>query len=488
MVLPPDIAFAPPSTRLRAVHPLRLPFGRWLRAILCLAALALSLALAQAAGDTLDWRLKENTVDAQIDNWPLQQLLETVAAKTGWQIYVEPDTEHRVSAKFKNAKPGEALRRLLGDLSYALVPADKGPARLYIFRNSQAQATQLVAAPRETTEGRSHALGKELIVTLKPDSKTSIDDLAKQLGARVVGRIDKLHAYRLQFDSEEAAASARQSLASNSDVSSTESNVSIDRPQVPAALPGTGALPFNLRPRSVSDSSQVTIGLIDTAVQTEGTVLKDFLLKGISVAGETTPPSGQLTHGSAMAETMLYALAKAPDAAQGTPVRILPVDVYGGAENTTTFQVTQGIVEAINAGAPIINLSLGGTTDSALLRSVIEAGTQQGIIFVAAAGNEPVTTPTYPAAYPGVIAVTALTRDGQIASYANRGDFVNAAAPGTSVVPYDGQSYVIVGTSTSAANASAYASALMSSSGKSGTDLAALIRQALGVKTTGGKH
>lgn len=470
------------------MHSPRFPFGRWLRAAFWLALLAASLAGAQAAENTLDWRTKENSVDARIDDWPLQQLLETLAAKTGWQIYVEPDTDRRVSAKFKDAKPGEALRRLLGDLSYALVPAEHGPSRLYIFRNSQAHATQLVAAPHALGEGHAHPLGKELIVTLKPDSKTSIDDLAKQLGARVVGRIDKLHAYRLQFDSEEAAAAARQSLTSNSDVASTESNVSIDRPQVPTALPGTGALPFNLRPRSVGDSGQVTIGLIDTPVQTDGTVLKDFLLKGISVAGDTTPPSGQLTHGSAMAETMLYALAKAPDAAQGTPVRILPVDVYGGAENTTTFQVTQGIVEAINAGAPIINLSLGGTSDSALLRSVIEAGTQQGIIFIAAAGNEPVTTATYPAAYPGVIAVTALNRDGQIASYANRGDFVTAAAPGTSVVPYGGQSFVIVGTSTSAANASAYAGALMSASGKSGTDLIALIRQGLGIKIPGGKH
>jgi len=44
--------------------------------------------------------------------------------------------------------------------------------------------------------------------------------------------------------------------------------------------------------------------------------------------------------------------------------------------------------------------------------------------------NEPVTTPTYPAAYPGVVAVTATDSTGQIASYANRGSFVDLAISG----------------------------------------------------------
>ena len=52
----------------------------------------------------------------------------------------------------------------------------------------------------------------------------------------------------------------------------------------------------------------------------------------------------------------------------------------------------------------------------------------------AAAGNQPVSTPTYPAAIPGVNAVTALGAPGQLASYANFGSFVEMALPGASVV------------------------------------------------------
>src|SRR5256885_3943343 len=53
-----------------------------------------------------------------------------------------------------------------------------------------------------------------------------------------------------------------------------------------------------------------------------------------------------------------------------------------------------------------------------LFRSIIKSAAAQHVLFFAAAGNEPTTEPSYPAAYPEVIAVTAGTRDGAIASYA----------------------------------------------------------------------
>lgn len=495
--LPPGrVAFGDRSARLARMQSPAPSFRhrarRWLfRGGVALLALTLWLEAAETpAGNTLDWRAQDNTVDARIEGWPLRKLLEQVAARTHWQVYVEPGAQHVVSAKFRNLKPGDALRRLLGNLNFVLLPSDHGSARLYVFHDSQAGATQLIQAPDEAGEGGAGtgAQRNELIVTLKPDAKESIDDLAKRLGARVVGRLDGLHAYRLRFEDGASADAARSALAQDDDVSSVEDNLGIPRPEVPQLQAG-GSLPaFTLRPRAVSDGSQIVIGLVDTPVQTQGTVLKDFLLPAISVTGQAEPPAGELSHGSAMAQTILYALAKSPDAASGTPVRILPVDVYGAASSTSTFQLAQGIYEAINAGAPIINLSLGGEHDSPLLRNVIQAGHAQGVVFLAAPGNEPVTTPTYPAAYPEVIAVTATGRDGQIAGYANRGDFIDAAAPGTSVVPFEGRSYVVTGTSTATANASAYAAAFMAASGRNGSQVEAQVRQSLGVKPPGGKR
>ena len=90
-------------------------------ALLGLAIALLTAAPAPAAG-TLNWETNRNRVSADIKAGKLLPLLEQIAAVTRWQVMVEPDTTHTVSAKFSNLPPGEALRLLLGDLNFALVP------------------------------------------------------------------------------------------------------------------------------------------------------------------------------------------------------------------------------------------------------------------------------------------------------------------------------------------------------------------------------
>lgn len=451
-------------------------------------ALSFGWAVASQAADRLVWRDKEGLVDADLESWPLAKLLMVISAKTHWQILVEPKLEHNVTAKFSGLKTGEALRRLLGSLNYMLVPATNAPSKLLVFRTSVLAATDLVAVPVETEPLAidKKAIPNELIVTLKRGAKQSIEQIAGRLGAKITGRAADLRAYRLEFEDETAAEAARAELAKDEDVETVENNYAVPKPNRPEAL-ALGALPpFTLRPKATTDTSRVVVGLIDTAVQTQGTVLKEFLLPGVSVAAQAEPPADQPTHGTAMAETILYALSRSSETADGTPVRLLPVDVYGSGDSTTTFEIAKGIYAAINGGARVVNLSLGGDNDSGLVRDVIKSGHDQGVIFVGAAGNEPVTTPTYPAAYSEVIAVTAATRDGQIAPYANRGDFVDVAAPGTSLVPYQNQPYVIVGTSTAAANVSAAAALVLSATGKGGSELEAQIRKAFAVKAAPG--
>jgi hypothetical protein len=455
--------------------------GPCLLAAILAALLLTSAALAQGA-NRLVWRERENSVDAQIEGWPLARLLDRLAAKTHWQVFVEPDTEHTVSAKFKGLKPGEALRRLLGPLDFTLLPSTNGPARLFIFRSSLAAATLRIevstGSDRDLAPGA--AIPNELILTLKPGAKTTIEELAARLKARVVGRADDLRAYRLRFEDEGAAQAARGALAQESDVQDMDANFEVARPDRPEAIPLGGAPTLALRPGAVSDRSRVVVGLIDTAVQFQGTVLKDFTLAPIAVAGQATAPGDQPTHGTAMAETILFGLARSAGSEGSTPVRLLPVDVYGDAPSTTTFEIARGIQSAVNGGASIVNLSLGGEGDSRFLQNLIKAGHDQGVVFVAAAGNEGVATPTYPAAYPEVIAVTASTRSGQVASYANYGEWVDTAAPGTSIVPFQDRSYVVMGTSTATANVSA-AAAAASAGGHTGSALETWLRQKFAV-------
>lgn len=427
--------------------------------------------LALGADGQLHWNRVEGTVSADVRGWDLERLLTNVAAQTGWEVFMDPGAELNVSVKFGPMPYPDGLQRLLGRLNYALVGQTNGPTRLYVFRTSMAQATrQLTAAAPKTGVApdagpSTNRVPRELVVRLKPG--VSIDDLARRLGARVTGRLDEFGVYRLRFDSEDALERARDLLTGNTDVESVEYNYVIGPPGVlqPALAGAIPALELRLKPSAHQD--KLIVGLIDTAVQSLGSSANSFLLPALSVSEAPGNAVGsEPTHGTAMAGTILLALQSV--AAGETAVRILPVDVYGGGQFTTTFDVAKGIVLAVNGGATLVNLSLGTTADSTVLRSVIESASAKGVVFVAAAGNRPTTDPVYPAAYEPVLAVTALDpATGSIADYASRGAFVDMVAPGVSAFSFNGRVYVVGGTSSAAALVSGTLAGLADKSGKS---------------------
>lgn len=409
-----------------------------------------------AASDTLNWNQRKDRVDADVSSWDTFQLLEHVAAATGWQVYLDPNVIQPVSAKFKDLPSGEALHHLLGNVNFAVMPQSNGISRLYVFRTTRAQATRQVRAPRKPAQ----PIPNQLVVTLKPNSKTKIEDLAKSLNAKIIGRMDSQNAYLLQFADEAATLAAREQLAANPDVQSVDVNYPVDRPpQLQAMQSGTPQL--DLKPKANDGNCQLVVGLIDTPLQPLSSNLSAFMQPAIHVAGDVQLDPNQLTHGTAMAETILDALNAKTSG--GTSVKILPVDVYGNNEMTSTFDVANGIVQAVNNGANILNLSLGSTGDSTFLHNTIKQVAKQGIPMYAAAGNEPVTTPTYPAAYPEVVSVTASDNTGKIAPYANRGSFIDMMVNGDNMVGFNGQSYLVEGTSTSTAFASGMAAGLADS-------------------------
>ncbi len=410
----------------------------------------LSLSARAADTNSLAWHRDTDRVDADMRGMALLPLLEQIAADAGWHIFVEPDTTHTTSAKFKNQPSGEALKRLLGDLNFALVPQTNAVPQLYVFRTVMKNATQPVLAHKSL----ARHVPNVLLVKLKPG--VDADALAKLVGAKIIGRNDKLGLYRLLFDNADATDAALASLKGNPNVEAVDYDYVFDPPATPQPIANAplGPVSLTLDPATPGDPCNPVVGLIDTRVQSLGSQLDPFLLKSLSVAGDAGA-SQDLTHGTAMAETILRAISQASGGKSS--VRILPVDVYGAGASTTSWSVALGIQAAVDNGATVLNLSLGGPIDSSILDNVIQQAIALGIPVYAAAGNQPVSTPTYPAATPGVIAVTALGQPGQLASYANFGSFVSLALPGASVVYLNGQAYIVQGTSPATAYATGVA-------------------------------
>jgi Subtilase family len=434
----------------------------FLLALVCLW-LAFILSASAANTNSLVWHKAADRVDADIRGEALWPLLEQIAAGADWKIFVEPGAEHNASVKFKDLPSGDALKMLLGDLNFALVPQTNAPSLLYVFRTTMQNATKRVSVTRPAKR-----IANELLLKVKPG--TDINALAKLLGAKVIGRLDKLGLYLLQFGNALATDAALGQLQNDSDVAQVDYNYSFDPPPsaMPLSAPPVGPLSLTLNPPG--DSGKVIVGLIDTKMQSLGAQLDKFILPQLSVAGDAPANNSDITHGTAMAYTILEAIAQ-QSSGGGSSAQILPVDVYGGQPTTSSWNVALGIQAAVDGGANVLNMSLGSAGDSSVLDGIVALALSDNIVMFGAAGNTPVNTPTFPGAIPGVIDVTALGAPGQLASYANYWSGDNMALPGATVVYYGGQAYGVQGTSTATAYASGVFAGTMVATGSSASQI-----------------
>jgi len=410
-----------------------------------------------AARKGLYWNAATDRYAASIPGWPLQRVLARLSAQTGWRVWIEDGIETQVPptirAQFRNLPAREALPRILGGMNYSLTTASNGRRELKVF------ATHARSSNREIiADAGDEVIANELIIRSKSGSSIDLKHLAGLEGAHLVGTNGVAGAYRLRFDSEKQAEDARQKLAKESEDLAIENNQRFEVPDAPVAVTGMTAPPLRLTATVRPDGNRRVIALIDSAPQPLGPAFQSFLLPTVDVV-PGTPASDSPSHGTAMAEAMVRGLsAGSPETSTST--RIQPYNVYGASESASTWDVARGITQAAQDGSTIINLSLGSAQDSPYLRDVIQQVSGQGALVIAAAGNNGSAAPFYPAAYETTLAVTATGRSGQLTPYANRGGFVDLGVPGSTVVQMDGQSWVVQGTSVSAAFASGMAGAL----------------------------
>lgn len=210
--------------------------------------------------------------------------------------------------------------------------------------------------------------------------------------------------------------------------------------------------------------SSATVAVVDSGVDLNH---PDLNVRGGANCVGTGPPEDDNGHGTHVAGT----IAARNDGVGVTGVApgttVYAVKVLDGAGSGSWSSVICGLDWAIGTRSDadatndidVANLSLGGagtsvrncvsTTDP--LHLAICRATSSGIVVVAAAGNDGGTDTTYPAAYPGVIGVSATTASGRLASWSNRGPHAPVAAPGTNQTTLRGGGYWAFQGSSSAA-------------------------------------
>ncbi|MCU7722189.1 S8 family serine peptidase [Actinoplanes sp. KI2] len=114
--------------------------------------------------------------------------------------------------------------------------------------------------------------------------------------------------------------------------------------------------------------------------------------------------------------------------------RVMPVKALDKEGSGWDSDIARGVTWAADHGAKVINLSLGGPDDDAVLHDAIKYATNKGALVVVAAGNSGDNAPQYPAVYPEVLAVGATDHAGNLTDFSTYGDWVDVAAPGYAIV------------------------------------------------------
>jgi subtilisin family serine protease len=233
----------------------------------------------------------------------------------------------------------------------------------------------------------------------------------------------------------------------------------------------------------VATGSSILVALIDSGVDTSHPDLAGAIVASFdALADDPSPhPHGTEMAGAIAARQTL--LGVAPRA------RLLAVRAFGSVNSEgTTFAIIKGLDWAAEQKARIVNMSFAGPPDPRL-RDALTKAARRGMVLIAAAGNAGKNSPPlFPAADPGVIAVTATDVDDTLFAGANRGSYIAVAAPGVDVlVPAPGTTYAFTtGTSVAAAEVSGVAALLLERNPSLGPDdvRAILMRTA---KALGGK-
>ncbi|NBE52725.1 type VII secretion-associated serine protease mycosin [Streptomyces boluensis] len=205
----------------------------------------------------------------------------------------------------------------------------------------------------------------------------------------------------------------------------------------------------------------VTVAVIDTGVDGSHPDLAGQVLKGKDFTGGGNPQEDQAGHGTGMA-SLIAARGHGSGNADGMmgiapKSKIMPLRVLKSESDRLLDEDWGAAVRyAVDNGAKVINLSVANETGKTISagREAIAYAQANDVVVVASSGNEAGAV-GYPAALPGVIAVSAVDKNGEFWDGSGAGKEVTLAAPGVDVLsanPVNPKGYDIsTGTSDSAA-------------------------------------
>lgn len=200
----------------------------------------------------------------------------------------------------------------------------------------------------------------------------------------------------------------------------------------------------------------VTVAVVDTGVDKGHPDLRNALVPGKDYTNEKSDTVDGGRHGTAMA-SLIAARGHGAGGKSGMKglapgAKIMPITV------PTASTYGKGIRYAVDHGADVVNLSYAGPEDQGD-REAVQYAISKDVVVVAGTGNSPGKHKNYPAAYPGVVSVGGLGRDGTLWEGSSWGSNTTLVAPAEDNISANRRHESGYGISSGTSDATAYVSA-----------------------------
>ncbi|MAH26906.1 MAG: hypothetical protein CMI19_08155 [Opitutae bacterium] len=292
-----------------------------------------------------------------------------------------------------------------------------------------------------------------LLTARDPDYGLDAENLSMD-GFEIMDRLDRLGTMRIRVHDPDAFA---RFLRDNADDFELQKNIRLKIPTVPErrmlemekSFAGTSMDWLGTTQDRWNSGTGIKVAVLDTGIDSNHESLVGLNFSEVALVGEDSI-SG-MGHGTGIASIIagqtegFLGLAPASE--------ILSVKVLGKDGEGDSFTIAKGIMLAVDQGADIINLSLGGRSSSVAINNAIQYAKSKDVLLVSAVGNDGLNDVAYPARHQDVIAVSSVDANSRVSTFANFGPEVDLAAPGVGVfTAWENSGFVeFSGTSISAA-------------------------------------
>ena len=187
---------------------------------------------------------------------------------------------------------------------------------------------------------------------------------------------------------------------------------------------------------NVADET-ITVAVIDTGVDSSHVDLRGRVTVGFNFLDDNLNTMDVNGHGTAVSGIIaaIYNNQVGITGVAGNAnIKILPLKVAGEDGKGKVSDMVDAIYYAAEYGVDVINISMGTSSNSTILKEAVEYAVSKDIVVVASAGNDGTSEKEYPASYPSVISVGSISKNNLKSTFSNYNEQVDFVAPGESIL------------------------------------------------------